>query len=126
MIYSKIVLDHFLAPRNVGRLEPPCFRSEIVSSDCDDRVVLSLSTDGRVITDAKFLATACAVATSSLSVLTEMLKGITIDEAWKIGVERVEQALGGVPLEKRGCVMHSIKALKECLAQCDTGASPVQ
>jgi NifU-like protein involved in Fe-S cluster formation len=122
MIYSRTILDHFLNPRNTGTLPDPCLRAEVTSTACNDRLVLTVAvTDGR-IADARFMANACAVATSAMSVLTEMIKGRSVTEAQGIDLPMIETALGGVPEEKKDCAAHAVQALRQCLAARPTSA----
>jgi len=117
MIYSKILLDHFLNPRNVGRLDHPAVCGEAAGDKCRDSVILFLAGDGEKIMQAKFLAKACAVATAAMSVLTEMLAEVKIDEARRIDTAAIIERLGGVPPHKLDCVTPAVRALQTCLSR---------
>ncbi len=96
--YTDQVMDHFMNPRNVGEIENPSATGEVGNASCGDALKLTLSIDKNdVITDAKFKTFGCASAIASSSVLTEMVKGKTLDEAAKITNEEIAAALGSLP-----------------------------
>ncbi len=113
--YSKIVIDHFTNPRNMGELENPTVVAEVGSQVCGDMMRLYLKIENGVITDAKFKTFGCAAAIASSSILTEMLIGKTINEALKITNGAVAQALGGLPEAKVHCSVMAEDALKAAL-----------
>lgn len=99
--YTDKVMDHYKNPRNVGEIENPSAIGEAGSLVCGDALKLYLKVDDNgVITDAKFQTFGCGSAVASSSVLTEMLKGMTIEEASKITNQQIADALGGLPPQK--------------------------
>jgi nitrogen fixation protein NifU and related proteins len=79
-LYSEILLDHYHLPRNKGRLDHPTLSVEGANPLCGDELVLDLEFDGEQLKDISFSGHGCAISVASTSMLTEMLKGKTIDE----------------------------------------------
>ncbi len=114
--YSDKVIDHFTNPRNMGEMADPSVVAEVGSPVCGDMMRLYLKIENDKIVDAKFKTFGCAAAIASSSMLTEMLKGKTIDEALKITDGFVAQALGGLPEAKVHCSVMAEDALKAAVA----------
>jgi nitrogen fixation NifU-like protein len=113
MEYSAIVIEHFRNPRNVGEIEDPSGVGKMTSPVCGDMMELYLKVDPNgVITDAKFRTFGCGAAIASSSVLTELIKGKTIEEAGKITKKTILEALGGLPEPKIHCSLLAEDALK--------------
>ena len=103
--YTEKVKDHFMNPRNVGRIDDADGIGEVGSVACGDALTLSIKVDDekKVISDAKFQTFGCGSAIASSSVLTEMVKGMHIDDAVELNEEVVEEAVGGLPEAKKHC-----------------------
>lgn len=115
--YSEIVLDHFRNPRNVGTIEDADAIAIEGSPACGDQIVVYLKVDKetRKITDIKFQSFGCASNIATGSMLTEMVKGKTIDEALKITWKDVAEALGGLPPIKMHCSVLAVDGLKSAI-----------
>jgi NifU-like protein len=115
--YTDKVQQHFLSPQNVGEVDEPSGTGDVGSLACGDALKLTLKIDANdIIVDAKFKTFGCASAIASSSVLTEMIKGMAVDEAAKITNEDIAQALGGLPKEKMHCSVMGREALEAAIA----------
>jgi len=113
--YSNKVMEHFAHPRNVGIIEDPSGIGKVGNPVCGDIMELYIKVDNGKITDAKFRTFGCGAAIATSSMITEMVKGKTIEEALKISNKAVAEALEGLPPVKMHCSVLAEDALKAAI-----------
>jgi nitrogen fixation NifU-like protein len=113
--YSDKVMDHFTNPRNVGEIPNADGMGKVGNPVCGDIMALYIKVDNNVITDAKFKTFGCGAAIATSSMVTELVKGKTVEEALNISNKAVAEALGGLPPIKMHCSLLAEQALKAAL-----------
>jgi nitrogen fixation NifU-like protein len=114
-MYTEKVKDHFLNPRNVGEIKNPDGYGKVGNPVCGDVMAIYIKVKDEKIIDIKFKTFGCAAAVATSSVLTEMVKGKTINEALKITRDDVANELGGLPAIKMHCSNLAADALREAI-----------
>ncbi|MFC2045623.1 Fe-S cluster assembly scaffold protein NifU [Chloroflexota bacterium] len=111
-LYSEKVMEYFRNPRNVGEMDNPDGIGHVGNPVCGDIMELYIKVHNDVITDAKFKTFGCGAAIATSSMVTELIKGKTIEEAPEISNRAVAEALGGLPPIKMHCSVLAEEALK--------------
>ncbi len=114
-MYSERVMDHFMNPRNVGDMENPDGVGIEGNPTCGDAMKIYIRVEDGRITDAKFKTFGCGAAIAVSSMVTEMVKGKTLEEALAISKEAVANELGGLPPQKMHCSNLGADALKKAI-----------
>ncbi len=115
-MYSEKVMDHFTNPRNVGDLPDADGIGETGSFKCGDTMKLYIKVKNDRIEDVKFQTFGCGAAIASSSMLTEIVKGRTVDEAAQVSNQDVANELGGLPPMKLHCSNLAADALQNAIA----------
>ena len=115
--YTETVLKHFRNPQNVGKIEDADGKATEGSPACGDMVAvyLKVNPDTKVIEDIKFESYGCASNIATGSIITELAKGKTIDEAKKLTWKDASEALGGLPKVKAHCSVLAIEGLRSAI-----------
>ncbi len=114
-MYNEKVMDHFQNPRNVGEMDKPSGVGEVGNMKCGDIMKVFIKVKDDVIDDIKFLTFGCGAAIASSSVLTELVKGKTLEEAEAITNQHVADELGGLPPAKLHCSNLAADALQNAI-----------
>ena len=113
--YNEIVMDHFMNPRNVGEIEDANAVGDAGSGQCGDSMTLYLKIEDDKIQDVKFMTFGCGAAIASSSMMTELLKGRSIDDALNLTNSEVLKALGGLPEAKIHCSIMAEEAVRSAI-----------
>ena len=115
--YSETVLEHFRHPRNVGKIENADGKAIEGSPACGDMVSVYIKVDPgtNTLSDIKFESYGCASNIATGSIITELAKGKTIDEARKITWKEASEALGGLPKIKAHCSVLAVEGLRSAI-----------
>ena len=93
-LYRSVIMDHYKNPRNKGTIEDGDYTVDMNNPTCGDRIHLTLNVEDNVIKDAKFDGEVCSISMSSASMMTEVIKGKTIEEALEVSDEFSKMMLG--------------------------------
>lgn len=115
-MYNEKIMDHFSNPRNVGEIENPSGVGEVGNMKCGDIMKIFIKVDNGIIEDVKFKTFGCGAAIASSSVLTEMVKGKSLEEAEKVTNKHVAEALDGLPPVKMHCSNLAADALHKAIS----------
>ena len=115
MLYSEKVMDHFMNPRNVGKIDDADGVGEVGNAKCGDIMKIYIKVDNNIITDVKFNTFGCGSAIASSSMATEMIKGKSLDDALELTNKAVAEALDGLPAHKMQCSVLAEEAIKAAI-----------
>jgi len=113
--YSEKVMEHFKNPRNVGDMPDASGVGNVGNPVCGDIMRLYIKVENNVIVDAKFKTFGCGAAIATSSMVTELVKGKTVEGALKISNRAVAEALGGLPSIKMHCSLLAEQALRSAI-----------
>jgi len=115
MNYTEKVMDHFMNPRNVGKIEDANAIAEVGNPSCGDVIKMYLKINGDMIEDIKFQTFGCGAAIAVSSQTTEMVKGKSLKEALEVTRDQVADELGGLPAVKMHCSNLAADALHQAV-----------
>ena len=115
MLYSEKVMDHFMNPRNVGKIEDAYGIGEVGNAKCGDIMKIYIKVDNDIVTDVKFNTFGCGSAIASSSMATELIKGKSVSEALELTNKAVAEALDGLPAYKMHCSVLAEEAIKAAI-----------
>jgi len=113
--YNSKVMDHFRNPHNMGEMTDSSGVGHVGNPVCGDIMELYIKVENDIITDAKFKTFGCGAAIATSSMVTDIVKGKTIEEALKVSNQAVADALGGLPKIKMHCSVLAEEALKSAI-----------
>lgn len=113
--FTEKTIDYAKNPRNQGDMENPTAVGEVSNPDCGDSTIIYLKVEDNIIKDVTFETFGCAAAVASSSMLTEMIKGKTIEEAYAMTEEAVAEELGGLPDKKMHCSVIGVEAMRKAI-----------
>jgi nitrogen fixation NifU-like protein len=115
LFYNDLVVDHCTNPRNVGEVENPDVQVVIGDPSCGDQMKVTMKITANRIVDIKFISNGCSGAIATSSMMTELAKGKTVEEALTLTDDDIVVALGGVPEKKKDCSLMGVTGLQGAL-----------
>lgn len=115
-MYNSKVMDHFQNPRNTGEMPDADGVGKVGNPNCGDVTIVYIKVDNNRVADIRFKTFGCAAAIATSSLATEMVKGMTLEEAEKLTQEMVAAAIGGLPDAKLHCSNLAPEALRAAIA----------
>lgn len=115
--YSPKVIKLFRNPKNLGKMENPTVYATAGSPACGDMITIYLKIVDERIVDASFISYGCAANIAAASMLTEMVKNLTLKNAWNISWKRISDELGGLPSIKFHCGVLAVGALRRAIRE---------
>lgn len=115
--YSKKTIDHFLHPKNIGAMKNPDAQTEIGNMVCGDQLSFAIKVDKGRIKDIKFLSFGCASNIATASLLTERVKGLSLEEAKNFDWQKIVKELNGLPRQKVHCSIMAVEGLRAVIAE---------
>lgn len=114
-MYSEKVIELFMNPKNAGRIDNPDGIGQVGNPQCGDIMKIYIKVKDDRIEDISFETFGCASAIASSSMVTEMVKGKTLDEALKVSNKDVMEELGGLPPQKIHCSLLAEEGIKAAI-----------
>ncbi|MDR7857447.1 MAG: iron-sulfur cluster assembly scaffold protein [Tissierella sp.] len=113
--YSMKVIEHFMSPRNVGSMKDPDGEGTYGDLKCGDSLTIYIKVKDNIIDKISFLVFGCTASIATSSMITEMAKGKTIEEAMAITEKELIDALDGLPQSKLHCSVLGVKGLRAAI-----------
>lgn len=113
--YTKKTVEHFLHPKNIGEIKNPDAKADIGNMTCGDQLTFTLKVEDGRVADIKFLSFGCASNIATASVMTERVKGMTLEEAKNFKWQEIVDELGGLPQQKIHCSVLASEGLKKVI-----------
>ena len=113
--YTKKTVEHFLHPKNIGEIKNPDATADVGSMVCGDQLSFSLKVKNGKVKDIKFLSFGCASNIATASIMTERVKGMTLEEAKNFKWQEIGDELGGLPKQKIHCSILASEGLKKVI-----------
>jgi nitrogen fixation protein NifU and related proteins len=111
--YKDFILDHYRNPRNFGRLESPDATAEDLNPLCGDQIRVDLKVEDGKVADVRFAGKGCAISLASMSMLSETLRGMPLEDVARLPVERVVENVGiGISPARMKCATLGLKVLR--------------
>ena len=114
-MYNSKVMEAFANPQNVGVIENASGEGTVGNASCGDIMKITLKIENDVIVDAKFQTFGCAAAIATSSTATQMIIGMTVDEALQVTNAKVVEELEGLPPQKMHCSVLAEEAIKKAI-----------
>ncbi len=114
-MYNEKVMEAFKNPKNVGEIENASGIGTVGNASCGDIMQISLKIENDIIVDAKFKTFGCAAAIATSSTATDMIIGMTVEEALTVTNKKVIECLGGLPSQKIHCSVLAEEAIKKAI-----------
>jgi len=115
-IYQEIILDHYRNPRNQGELKVPTYAAAMNNPTCGDKLEMQILVKNDIIEDVKFKGSGCAISQASASILTEFLKGKSLEEAKRLKKDDLLDLLGiELSLTRLKCALLSLETFQKSL-----------
>jgi len=114
--YTKKTMQHFRNPHNIGEMKNPDAVADVGNMVCGDQLSFSIKVKAGKISDIKFLSFGCASNIATASVMTEMVKGMTLHEAKTFDWNRIVKKLEGLPQQKIHCSILAVEGLREVIS----------
>jgi nitrogen fixation NifU-like protein len=115
-MYSDTLLDHFRAPRNVGMMRYPDAVGESEDGTCGDLARFYLRVEGGRVTEARFQTYGCGPSIAACSLVTELIRDLTVEELDRLTPGAVEAAIGGLPPDRRHAAALTVAAIRAAAA----------
>ena len=113
--YTKKTVEHFLHPKNIGEIKNPDAKVDVGNMTCGDQLTFTLKVEDGRVADIKFLSFGCASNIATASVMTERVKGMTLEEAKNFKWQEIVDELGGLPQQKIHCSVLASEGLKKVI-----------